>query len=358
MIKAPVPCQISGEKEQVTFKLRNISGNHYQELKLTTSPAYSLRRAKMALQPLPTRDEFIATGLEPVEQDQCVICFKSPRNEPVQVNCNGKHEFCRDCILQWFDEHNTCPMCRQQLFAHDYVDLVDLDEEAREARLQRRLRRIQVERAFDDLGLEGCLIGNPPLSGLVHVIRVHNDIRWSNGRIIRSSLAARDWLVYERDLLEDGGQTINVEDLGSSLIVMGNLLKEISLNSDALSPLWTHVNRQTWREIIFDIWQFMAQYRSTHMHLSSLYRSLVASLIDKYYIGVAQPCPFFQEGPLLNSLRVLINFTIFKSGQFVTWAGPLNRRPRPGTKIPRVFASTASDEAIWRAAQWTEDAFE
>jgi hypothetical protein len=99
MIKAPVPCQISGEKEQVTFKLRNISGNHYQELKLTTSPAYSLRRAKMALQPLPTRDEFIATGLEPVEQDQCVICFKSPRNEPVQVNCNGKHEFCRDCIL-------------------------------------------------------------------------------------------------------------------------------------------------------------------------------------------------------------------------------------------------------------------
>jgi hypothetical protein len=138
---------------------------------------------------------------------------------------------------------------------------------------------------------------------------------------------------------------------------MGNLLFEISHEDNNIG--WTDAEWNTWRRIIADIWRFIAQYKSTHMHLSSLYRSLVASLIDKYCIGAVPPCPFFQEGPLLSSLTVLINFTIFKSGRFVPLNGPLGRPRRSRrAKVPRVFESTASEEAIRQATQWTENVFE
>jgi hypothetical protein len=59
---------------------------------------------------------------------------------------------------------------------------------------------------------------HPPSANVIRARKFHKDIQWSNGRVIKSSLAARDWLVHLRDALEDGGQTINVEDAGSSLI--------------------------------------------------------------------------------------------------------------------------------------------
>jgi hypothetical protein len=330
---------------------------HTPGLTPITPLAYSLRRAKMDLPPLLTKDEFLATGLVPVEPEQCVICFDLPKKTPVQVDCDGRHEFCRGCILEWFNDHNTCPTCRQPLFTmDDPVVLVDLEAEAAEAREARRIFLIRynlVTDAFTACGLEPVLLTNPP----ENFRKFNHSIRWNRTRLHQSTLFARDWLANNRDVLEDGGQTIRQFDLGSSVLTIANLLIEIAILEQR--P-WNQANRNTWREIVVDIYQFVVQYKNTHVHLSSLYRSLVASLLDKHCFRVAHhPSPFFQEGPLLEDLKTMIIFVVFKSGDFIPWDGPIDRAPRRrDEQVPQAVPSIASEQANWHAAQWTEDVFE
>jgi hypothetical protein len=193
--------------------------HHTPRLTLITPLAYGLRKAKMDVPRLPERQDFLANGLEPVEDngEECHICYE-PKTDPVTVGCDGRHDYCRECIVRWLGtlDIGRCPSCRQPLFANDPANLVALEEE--EARVARRLRRALVEHVFWEIELDGCLIGNPPSANVIRARKFHKDIQWSNGRVIKSSLAARDWLVHLRDALEDGGQTINVEDAGSSLI--------------------------------------------------------------------------------------------------------------------------------------------
>jgi hypothetical protein len=90
----------------------------------------------MAQQILPTKKEFLATGLEPVEHEMCPICYEAPMKSPVRVNCDGKHTFCKECIVTWLDQPdvNTCPKCRQQLFsANEPTEEVALEDLEREA---------------------------------------------------------------------------------------------------------------------------------------------------------------------------------------------------------------------------------
>jgi hypothetical protein len=101
----------------------------------------------MAPQALPTKQDFLATGLEPVEHDECSICYAEPMTLPVSVKCDGKHAFCRECIVTWLDqpEVNSCPMCRQRLFsANEPAEEVVPQDLERDA----PLRRAQVEAAF------------------------------------------------------------------------------------------------------------------------------------------------------------------------------------------------------------------
>ena len=48
--------------------------------------------------------------------DQCSICmedFEIGRNM-MRLDCDGKHAFCKDCIIRWLANHNTCPICRHK----------------------------------------------------------------------------------------------------------------------------------------------------------------------------------------------------------------------------------------------------
>jgi len=65
---------------------------------------------------LPTEAEFLA-GLEAVEHEDCLICH-GPMSSPVRVPCEGKHQFCKECITEWLKQPgvDSCPMCRQRLF--------------------------------------------------------------------------------------------------------------------------------------------------------------------------------------------------------------------------------------------------
>ncbi|CAB3989950.1 RING finger 141, partial [Paramuricea clavata] len=54
-----------------------------------------------------------AVQTEPVEE--CCICME--RHSDVSLAC--AHSYCKECIHQWFDEHNTCPICRKKVQGQD-----------------------------------------------------------------------------------------------------------------------------------------------------------------------------------------------------------------------------------------------
>tara|TARA_B100001093_G_scaffold500131_1_gene550240 strand:+ start:4565 stop:5110 length:546 start_codon:yes stop_codon:yes gene_type:complete len=43
---------------------------------------------------------------------QCSICLENFTNESNVINLDCNHLFHRDCIIQWFRRHSTCPVCR------------------------------------------------------------------------------------------------------------------------------------------------------------------------------------------------------------------------------------------------------
>ena len=333
------------------------------------------------LHPLPTREEFLATGLERVSgqtMEICTVCLAISGSDaelgsPVFLKCLlGNHTFCRKCIITWLNtsNENSCPNCRREVFARpgppDAPDFIDpgeessgdgSDEERVAADVAPQTLRQRIDNAFDAVGLSQPLLA--PTRPAPHLLEFfEEDIQWSPSTLHESSLAAHYWLMNDCGIIEDGGQTISASLLGSSLIVMGNVLMRLNINE---RRAWSEADRYTWGEIVVDIWQFMSPYKRTRMYLSSLYLSLMASLLDKYYFGVAHPSPFFQEGsPLFDDFKILVNFTIFKSGSFVEWAGPLRRPLASGTRLraPQECPCTASPDAVELAEAWMEELFE
>jgi len=49
------------------------------------------------------------TNLE--QEDACSICLQA-MEDPVCVDCSGKHVFCRSCIITWRSKVSSCPLCR------------------------------------------------------------------------------------------------------------------------------------------------------------------------------------------------------------------------------------------------------
>lgn len=45
--------------------------------------------------------------------EECPICRDTLQESVVRLPCD--HYFHKSCIKNWFDEHNTCPICRKNL---------------------------------------------------------------------------------------------------------------------------------------------------------------------------------------------------------------------------------------------------
>jgi hypothetical protein len=278
------------------------------------------RRARIAPPPLPTREEFLATGLKPLFEV----------NDPADPA--------------------------------DFDGFIDPSEDSEDSdvdpEVARRLRRSHIGDAFRANGFAEVAWNRGYVPPADLFTSFHNDIQWSQPSLQSSANTARDWLDYDCGLLEDGGQTINANVLGASLTITGNLL--MTLNTLERRE-WSDADQDNWGEIVVDIWRFMSQYKGTRMYLSSLYLSLMASLLDKHYFGAAHPSPFFREGPQLDDLKVLANFVVFKSGTLAKWTSPLRRPPGSGKrhmKVPRECPCTASQPVVVHATAWMETHFE
>lgn len=47
-----------------------------------------------------------------ITSEECSICLVN-QNEMINTECN--HIYCKQCIDTWFNNHNTCPQCRNIL---------------------------------------------------------------------------------------------------------------------------------------------------------------------------------------------------------------------------------------------------
>ena len=46
------------------------------------------------------------------EKETCFICY----NKDVEIQTNCKHNFCNECIHNWMNRKNNCPLCRTEIY--------------------------------------------------------------------------------------------------------------------------------------------------------------------------------------------------------------------------------------------------
>lgn len=104
------------------------------------------------LMALPTRTNFLATGLKllpytSIPSDrECSICLREPNAfGTVQLPCG--HLNCKSCILEWLENHNTCPLCRAEVFmTAEAEQAARAAEEAAAAAERERIEREEAPR--------------------------------------------------------------------------------------------------------------------------------------------------------------------------------------------------------------------
>jgi len=94
----------------------------------------------------------VADEAKAEEQPTCSICTKKYRPINPQIAIHGStggkgalHGFHGDCILEWFKNSLTCPLCRVEIPEDKRQDIVIMLEELEEARLKELVSRIGLE---------------------------------------------------------------------------------------------------------------------------------------------------------------------------------------------------------------------
>ena len=87
---------------EVAKLLRSINPNYKFKYNKDGSISYKITKH------LPMHSEIIYIDDTTHEDRECMICKE--RHINLQTNC--KHNFCTECICEWYMLHNTCPYCR------------------------------------------------------------------------------------------------------------------------------------------------------------------------------------------------------------------------------------------------------
>ena len=99
------------------------------------------------------------------DENTCTICCQPKTNEHALDECG--HSFCAGCIIRWFRQHSSCPICRDTPPA-----LTRVDATLRLAAIYRRAR---------------CKAASKDLVQSVQRVRVHK-AKWTEDRRRRIEL--------------------------------------------------------------------------------------------------------------------------------------------------------------------------
>jgi hypothetical protein len=306
----------------------------------------------MALQAYPTKKEFLASDMEPVEHPDCAVC-KEPMTEPVRLPCQGRHEYCKACITEWLQRprNRSCPMCRQTLChpKHKVADPPGLHGDSLAAS---RLETVAF--GFAEGGLRRFAPGGILPKCLCPEVMdtFHDEIRWSEDHLQQLALPARMLLIGPFQKQADGTLLINAMALGSSLILMGNVVKNVAEYDNIFNEshkLWDQASSDLWAKMLLNIWQLLSPHDGVRLDIRPMFHAIMASLLDQavYGDGGDVKCPFFTDHAQIGDLTYLVYFLLTHAG---------TRLSEP-TVQPRALPRTASALAIHHADRLTKQAF-
>jgi len=288
--------------------------------------------------PLPTRTEFLATGLAPVENttDVCSICY-SEMDSPVELPCH--HVFCRECITTWLKQPATCtcPMDRKTLFTTDQDQ--DAGPTAPDA-----TRREQAIRALRASGLASASrVGthfedSAPFSA---VERFDDSIPLTRSQVMRSAARAFAIVAWNNIPRTTGTVRFQASSLGTNLVTMANLLKHMAFQQARPRPYASAEN--PWSQIVVAIWQILSPKQGIELDALVVPGVVMADLRRWFASRMDEPVGlFFRDEAAANDLEMLIAMLVSEAKHdYLLEIGILRPRGAQAEAAPSI-ASRAS----------------
>eukprot|EP00871_Galdieria_phlegrea_P003081 jgi/Galph1/3774/GphlegSOOS_G2422.1 len=115
--------QTFDSSEEETFELPPLWDRINQRCKVIRTTG------ELGLRPLtPSKGDRFKDEAEKENMPSCSICFTSPAIKASQPNCCS-HTYCFDCLKQWSDMLNICPLCKRKF--HFICDMTDFSRKFR-----------------------------------------------------------------------------------------------------------------------------------------------------------------------------------------------------------------------------------
>lgn len=199
---------------------------------------------------LPRREQYLSTGLVPFaassssEGIECNICYEENAEEPVHPGCHTNHVFCRAHLTRWLEDHNTCPVCKTQLYR------------------QLSRREAYVERAGDILHGQDLNSDNMETFGagpfqtpeeMENLGRSNQNARWF---LAHSSHTPGQVRFNNQIQTTAGTGTINTARLRTDVAILGNYIPAVS---EARNHPYTAQERQHWTLVLRTLWGILQQ---------------------------------------------------------------------------------------------------
>lgn len=254
---------------------------------------------------LPTRAQFLATGLVPVSStEKCSICLNEPMTSPTQLPCN--HTFCKECITEWLNQGitNSCAMCRRTLFT--------TPQEPADPSVQAQLRQVQLTRALRASGLArnpGHVAENIPDTAPWTAVetwpgRMHVDYH----HLHRCTMTAFATIYSNTVPVGAGWARIHKDQIAASVIAMSNLLKHMATQE---ARPYGAAGWSAWREVAGAVYTMLAEQHGSDLDAMLLpnimMQTLRRALAHKMGTRVRA---FFDDAQMRGDLDMLIGFVV------------------------------------------------
>lgn len=276
---------------------------------------------------LPTRADFLATGLVPVQgsTDGCSICLTEPMVSPVQLPC--KHAFCKSCIAEWLEQPSTsaCAMCRKTLFTTEEVNNAA-------PVMHDHARLEQATRALRASGLAGIRNFGTPFADNAPFSTVETfNLPFYRPQLVTA--AAKAFAAVVRNILPHAAGTaiFHSGTLAATLIATANLLKHMAIQQGR--PYATAGNPLA--EIVKAVWSILNPMQGTHVDALTVPGIVMSNLRRQFASSMELPVGiFFRDAAAGQDLEMLIGMVVVEARhQHVAESAASGTASRPSTRV-------------------------